>query len=278
MFFNHRIRDSVNADKEKSNRKSKLFVIFRGIIFPVLVLMIWEFATRVGMVNLYFLPSPSSIFATFTQMLVSGLLGEHLWASIKRLTYGFLITVAFAIPLGIVVGKAKYFRYWVNPTLSFLQQIPPIAWIPIFILWLGIEEASKVAVIVYASFFPVFLNTVQGVNSVDPKFVEVGRAYMLTSLEMVSRVYIPSAAMSIFVGLRLGLSNCWRALVGAELIAASSGIGSLITDGRALSQPNMIFVAVFTIGIAGSLIDLFLKRTENRLMPWKKMYNSGGQI
>jgi sulfonate transport system permease protein len=277
MSFNHKKQNFVNIDKKKNDGKSKLSVILRGITFPVFVLVIWELATRAGMANPYFLPSPSSIFDTFIQMLSSGLLGEHLWASIKRLTYGFLITVVFAIPLGIIVGKAKYFRHWVNPTLSFLQQIPPIAWIPIFILWLGIEEASKVAVIVYASFFPVFLNTVQGVNSVDPNFVEVGRAYMLTPLEMVRRVYIPSAAMSIFVGLRLGLSNCWRALVGAELIAASSGIGSLITDGRALSQPNKIFVAVFTIGVAGSLIDLFLKRTENRLMPWKKMYNNGGQ-
>lgn len=264
--------------KHKTPNHFKLAVMLRGIAFPVGLLIIWEIAARSGLVNVYFLPSPSTIFKTFWNMLVSGLLGEHLLASIKRLISGFLITVVFAIPLGILVGKAKYFRHWVSPTLSFLQQIPPIAWIPIFILWLGIDEASKVAVIVYASFFPIFLNTVQGVISVDPKLIEVGRAYMLPPLAMVRRVYMPSAAMSIFVGLRLGLSNCWRALVGAELIAAPSGIGSLITEARALSQPDMIFVAILTIGVAGSLIDMFLKRTENRLMPWKKMYNSGERV
>lgn len=259
----------------KRQSQNRLAILLRGIAFPVVVIVIWELVARAGLVNLYFLPSPGTIWNTFLEMLTSGLLGEHLWASVKRLSWGFFLTVLFAIPLGVLVGKAKYFRYWVNPTLAFLQQIPPIAWIPIFILWLGIEESSKVAVIVYASFFPVFLNTVHGVNSVSPKLVEVGRAYMLTPLQMVLRVYMPSAAMSIFVGLRLGLSNCWRALVGAELIAASSGIGSLITEGRALSRPDFIFVAILTIGVAGSVLDYFLKRMENHLMPWRKMYNRG---
>lgn len=250
--------------------------IIRGLIFPFIVLAIWELAARQAVVDPYFLPSPSAISHTYIDMLSSGLLQEHLFISLQRLSYGFLIAVAMAIPMGIIVGKTRTFRHWVNPTLSFLQQIPPIAWIPIFILWLGIDEASKVAVIVYAAFFPIFLNTVQGVISVDPKLIEVGRSFMLTPGEMIRRVYIPSAAMTIFVGLRLGLSNCWRALVGAELIAASSGLGSLIMDARNFSQADKIFVGIFTIGLAGLLIDFLLRRMESRLMPWKKMYQAGG--
>jgi len=279
MSRNHKLlnlkRMDQNATKINDNRKRNWEITVRGMAFPFLVVILWEFAARTSLVNPYFLPAPSTIFQTLKTMLASGLLEKHLFASLIRLTYGFFITVAFAIPLGILVGKAKNFRYWVNPTLSFLQQIPPIAWIPIFILWLGIDEGSKIAVIVYASFFPVFLNTVQGVTSVDPKLIEVGRAYMLTPFEMIKRVYMPSAAMAIFVGLRLGLSNCWRALVGAELIAASSGIGSLIVEGRELFQPDKIFVAILTIGVAGLLIDVSLKRIEYRLMPWKKMYQTG---
>lgn len=270
MFFVKKpIKHTSEMPKNFSNRFA---VLVRGIIFPIIIIAIWEVTARLGLLNTYILPSPGTIIDTFLDMLKSGMLGRHLAASVTRLSYGFLITVLFAIPIGILVGKARYFRYWVNPTLTFLQQIPPIAWIPIFMLWLGIDEAPKVAVIVYASFFPVFLNTVQGVTSVDPKLIEVGRAYVLTPLEMVRRVYIPSAAMSIFVGLRLGLSNCWRALVGAELIAASLGIGSLIQEGRELGQPDKMFVAIFTIGVAGSLLDLFLRRLEDKLMPWKKMY------
>lgn len=254
--------------------KGKINILLRGIAFPVLLLILWEAAARAGLINLYFLPSPGTILDTFLQMLRSGQWSEHFEASLVRLANGFIISVAGAIPMGILVGKAKNFRYWVGPTLSFLQQIPPLAWIPIFILWLGIEEASKIAVIFYSSFFPIFLNTVQGVSSVDPKLIEVGRAYMLTPLEMARRVYMPSAAMTIFVGLRLGLSNCWRALVVAEMIAAPSGIGSLISEGRALSQPDKIYVAILTIGVAGSLLDLSLKKLENKLMPWKRIYDS----
>lgn len=265
----------LNDLKLALKKVNKLKIILRGIAFPVLVITIWEIAAKFALLDPFFLPSPSSIFKTTITMIAGGQLERHLLASIIRLIYGFFITVIFAIPLGILVGKARNFRHWINPTLSFFQQIPPIAWIPIFILWLGIDEASKIAVIVYASFFPVFLNTVQGVISVDPKLIEVGRAYMLTPMDMVRRVYIPSASMSIFVGLRLGLSNCWRALVGAELIAASNGIGSLIVEGRVLMQPDKIFVAIFTIGIAGSVIDFCLKRMENKLMPWKKMFRMG---
>ena len=249
--------------------------IIRGLVFPVLVIIIWELAARMAVVDPYFLPAPSSIVSAYSDMLRDGLLQKHLFTSLQRLSFGFTVAVVIAIPLGIIVGKTRTIRFWVNPTLSFLQQIPPIAWIPIFILWLGIDEASKVAVIVYAAFFPIFLNTVQGVISVDPKLIEVGRSFMLTSGQMVRRIYMPSAAMSIFVGLRLGLSNCWRALVGAELIAASSGLGSLIMDSRNLFQADGIFVGIFTIGLAGLMIDYSLRIIEDKLMPWKKMYQAG---
>jgi sulfonate transport system permease protein len=263
-------------EKPKSEKKGRLITaILKGVAFPLCLIVFWEAGVRAGWINAYFLPAPSKIYHTLVEMLRNGLLEKHLRASLTRLTYGFLLTVVTAVPMGILVGKAKNFRFWVNPTLSFLQQIPPIAWIPIFILWLGIEEASKIAVIVYASFFPVFLNTVQGVTSVDPKLIEVGRAYMLTPWAMLKKVYMPSAMMSIFVGLRLGLSNCWRALVGAELLGASSGIGYLIVEGREFFEPDKIFVSVLTIGVAGLCIDICLKRLESRLMPWKKMYQGG---
>jgi len=252
-----------------SNNKT-INTILRGAAFPFLIIVLWEIAFRLGMLNALIVPSPMAIGHTFMKMLFNGLLGKHLLASTIRLTYGFFISVLSAVPLGLLVGKAKGFRHWVNPTLSFLQQIPPIAWIPIFILWLGIDEASKVAVIIYAAFFPIFLNTVQGVTSVDPKLVEVGRAYMLSPIQMIRKVYVPSAGMSIFVGIRLGLSNCWRALVMAEMIAASTGIGSLITEGRQLSQPDKIFVSILTIGMAGLIIDTLFKKKEKKLMPWEK--------
>jgi len=266
---------SNNQIDKKNDYLRKIDAFLRGLVFPVLLVAVWEITVRLEMIEALFLPAPSVIGREFAEMIGNGLLEKHLLTSVARLAYGFLLTVLIAVPLGLLVGKARNFRHWVNPTLTFLQQIPPIAWIPIFILWLGIDEAPKIAVIIYAAFFPIFLNTVQGVTSVDPKLIEVGRAYMLSNWEMVRKVYIPSAGMSIFVGLRLGLSNCWRALVGAELIAASTGIGSLIMQARDFSRPDQMFVGIFTIGIAGLIIDTFLKRMENRVMPWKKMYRTG---
>lgn len=253
-------------------KKIDYTIVLKGVAFPLLLILVWEITARLGYLNALFLPAPSKIGHAFVQMVADGSWAVNLLASMKRLAYGFLITVCLAVPLGIVVGRARSFQHWISPTLSFLQQIPPIAWIPIFILALGIYEAPKIAVIIYAAFFPVFLNTVQGVNSVDPKLVEVGRAYMLSSLRMIQRVYIPSAGMSIFVGLRLGLSNCWRALVMAEMITRTTGIGAQIWEGRDLMQPDRIFVAVFTIGVVGLIIDIILKRMEHRFMPWKKKY------
>lgn len=256
-------------EKAPDKRANKIKAVIKGAMFPLLLLFAWEFAARNELVDVLFLPAPSEIFLTLSSMLMDGTLSDNLLASLSRLAYGFCLAAFLAVPAGILVGKTKSFSEWVNPTLSFLQHIPPIAWIPLFILWLGIDEASKVAVITYASFFPIFLNTVHGVKSVDPKLVEVAKSFMLTSGQMIRRVYVPSAIMSIFVGLRLGLSNCWRALVGAELIAASSGIGALITQGRQYSQPDVIFVGILTIGIAGLLIDGILLKIEASLMPWK---------
>ncbi|UWG95655.1 ABC transporter permease [Dehalobacter sp. DCM] len=264
-------------NKPYFNFGQKILIIIRGSVFPVIVLLLWEMAVDFSWVSVFFLPAPSDIVVKFFEMMNNGLWQQHLLASLSRLLNGFLLTIIIAVPIGLAVGSARGLRHWISPTLNFLQHIPPIAWIPIFMLWLGIDEASKIAVIVYASFFPVFLNTVQGVSSVDPKLIEVGRAYMFTPWEMVKRVYIPSAGIPIFVGLRLGLSNCWRALVMAEMIAATRGIGSIITEGRELAQPHMIFVGVFTIGLAGMLIDYLVRVLEHRLMPWKKIVQAGEQ-
>lgn len=271
MPYKQEQRNNRFEIKLRSDFGHRFRIIMRGAAFPIIVLLLWEMAVDFSWISAFFLPAPSDIFGKFLQMMHQGVLEKHLLASLIRLLYGFFLTVLIAVPIGILVGSVRGFRYWVNPTLNFLQHIPPIAWIPIFILWLGIDEASKIAVIVYASFFPVFLNTVQGVVSVDPKLIEVGRAYMFTPWEMIKRVYIPSAGIAIFVGLRLGLSNCWRALVMAEMIAAYNGIGSLITEGRELAQSDTMFVGVFTIGVAGMLIDYLVRLLESRLMPWKRV-------
>lgn len=251
--------------------KKSIFRFAQGIMIPVFFILMWQYLSSIEFLNNYLLPSPLKIFRTFLELLTSGLIAKHLWISLIRLGIGLSITICIAIPLGISLGFSFSIQKFITPTLTFLQQIPAIAWIPIFILWLGIGESSKIALIVYASFFPVFLNTLHGIQSVDPKLKEITYAYQLSSIASIFKVYLPSAAPFIFVGIRLGLSNCWKALVAAEIIASSQGIGYLLMEGRDLAQPEQILVSIFVIGIAGIILDLGLRRLEKLLLPWSEL-------
>lgn len=253
-------------------RYQKSFLRFaQGIMIPVFFILMWQYLSSIGFLNNYLLPSPLKIFRTFIELLTGGSVIKHLLISLIRLGIGLSITICMAIPLGVSLGFFFPIQKFITPTLTFLQQIPAIAWIPIFILWLGIGESSKIALIVYASFFPVFLNTLHGIQAVDPKLKEVSYAYRLSMIASIYKVYLPSAAPFIFVGIRLGLSNCWKALVAAEIIASSQGIGYLLMEGRDLAQPEQIFVSIFVIGIAGIILDLGLRRLEKFLLPWSEI-------
>lgn len=154
--------------------------------------------------------------------------------------------------------------------LNFVRHIPPLATTPILILWFGIGEAAKLTVIVLAAFFPVFLNTVSGVTNCDPKLIEVGKVLGYRSFDRVVRIILPSAFPSILVGLRLGIGYSWGALVGAELLAAATGLGYMIIEAEQISRPDIVLVGIFTIGLMGLMIDVFFDHLSNRLMPWHR--------
>lgn len=242
----------------------------QGLIFPALLIILWQGASYLGWVNPYLLPSPGDIAETFTERLFTGEIFIHIQSSLFRLGVGMAITMVLAVPLGLFIGLFSQARKFITPTLAFLQQIPSIAWIPVFILWLGIGEGSKIALMVYAAFFPVFLNTLLGIQSVEQKLKEVARAFSLGYRERITQVYLPSAAPHFFVGIRLGFSNCWRALVAAEIIASSKGLGYLLMEGRNLAQAELIFISIFIIGSLGALIDYGIRHLEQRVLPWNK--------
>ena len=143
-----------------------------------------------------------------------------------------------------------------------------LAWIPLIVLWFGIGETSKIIVIVLAAFFPILINTISGIKSTDPKLIEVGKMYNLSKLKLFIKIYLPSAIPSIFVGLKLGLGVSWMAVVGAEIIAATSGIGYRINDARSLMQPEVVFVGMIVIAIIGLLMEQILNRISKILTPW----------
>lgn len=155
-------------------------------------------------------------------------------------------------------------------TFTAIRQIPMIAWVPILIMWFGIGEESKVAVIFLASYFPILVNTIDGIQRTDPKLIEVGKMYQFNGWQQFTKIYLPSALPSIFVGLKLGLSVSWMAVVGAEMIAATSGIGFRINDARSLMQYPIVFCGMIAIAVVGVLMDCIITTLSRVCTPWEK--------
>lgn len=182
---------------------------------------------------------------------------------------GFLVSCILALPLGIALGLNRGLARLFFPLFEFLRHVPPLAVLPLLILWLGIGETSKSAVIVMAAFFPIFLNTLDGVRHCDSGLAEVGQTLGLHKRQILRRIILPAALPSIFTGLRLGLGYSWRALIGAELIAAAAGLGYMIHDAESLSRSDVIVVGVLALGCIGALSDYLFFRLANRVIPWR---------
>ena len=236
--------------------------IFKGLMVPAVVLILWQIASRAGVLNPYIIPPPAKILDTAMILIKKGILSKHVAVSLYRGSLGFMAAFAFAFPTAVLLGLTPGLEDYLNPSLDFIRHIPPIAVIPMLILWLGIGEPPKIAVIILASFFPIFLNTLSGVLNCDDKLLEVGDVFGFSQREKFFRIILPAAMPSVMVGMRLGLGYSWRALIGAELIAASSGIGYMIMDAEQLSRPDIILVGIMTLGLLGCVIDfLFFSLT-----------------
>lgn len=245
-----------------------------SIILPLVLLSAWFLVTEYELFSPYLLPSPLKTADIFWQLCLDGTLARHLSISLMRVIGGFFCSCLVALPLGILCGRSSRFHDFFWPVLEFLRHVPPLAAIPLIILWFGIDEGSKLVVIFLASFFPLFLNTYGGISNCDPKLLEVGSSLHFTVWQKARYIQLPAAVPSILVGLQLALGYSWRALIGAELIAASSGIGYMILDAEQMSRPDVVLVGLFSIGILGGLINrLFLKLTL-RLMPWQRKVES----
>jgi sulfonate transport system permease protein len=240
----------------------------KGSFLPILIIAWWLVASALKMVNGYLVPSPASIMHTTVALLQKGILIKHVTTSLYRIVAGFGLTFLLAFPLAVVLGTNRWLTPYFDPLLHFVRHIPPISCIPIFILWLGIGEASKLAIIVLAAFFPVFLNTLAGIVHCDPKLLEVGQIFGLSCQEKFHRIILPAALPSIILGIRLGLGYSWRALIGAELIAASAGVGYMIIEAEQLSRPDIVIVGILVIGSIGYLIDHVFLRFSLFILPW----------
>ena len=248
---------------------------WKGLLLPAFLIALWGVLAFSGRWSSYILPPPSQVLESAKELLASGLLLKNIGVSLTRVIGGFSLAFVFALPLAIWLGRNPKLIPWIEPTLEFFRHTPPLALIPIFILWLGIGEATKLAIIVMASFFPIFLNAENGIRRTDYKLIEVGKSLGFSNSRILKRIILPAALPSILLGMRLGLGYSWRALIGAEMVAASSGLGYLILDAEQMSRPDIVLVGIFAIGILGTLMDNIFHWLYSRLIPWSKEERAG---
>lgn len=247
------------------NVKRSIIYGLKLFSLPVILIAFWEFVAYRGWITPYTLPAPSRIVFTLISLIKDFTLFGHIAASIVRVFSGFAIAAISAVILGIVTALSKNLEIYTRIILQVLKPIPPIAWIPIAILWLGIGEASKIFIIFIGAFFPIYINVVDGIKHIDQRFVEVSKVFEIPYIKFIRKVVIPGALPSIITGLRIGLANAWICVVAAEMIAATDGIGYMLMDGRQLSQPDKVILAMLLVGIIGKLMDDVIGKIEHKL-------------
>lgn len=217
-------------------------------------------------------PSPADVYAAARQIAGPGYanatLPQHIWQSSKLVLIGFAVAVATGVPLGLLMGWSRRAEAFINPVFLLIRPIPPLAWIPLAILWLGLGDAAKVFVIWFAAFVPALINSYTGVRNLDHTLIEAARVHGASTWQLIREVVIPGASPLMFTGLRLSLQAAWTTLVAAELVGALAGLGHVLTQASLDIYPGMIFFAMFWVGLLGGLMTTSLAHLERRMLPW----------
>jgi sulfonate transport system permease protein len=266
--------DSTTPRLARGGASVRRRALVRGLILPAALLILWEVACRAGLFPPNQLPAPSAVFAEMAGMAATGELFGHIGITLYRVFLGFLAGAAAATVLGSLTGYSQTCRELLDPLLQSLKSVPSLAWVPLFILWLGIFETSKVTLIAVGIFFPVYLNLMSGIQNVDRKLVEVGRAYRLTGFRLVRRVLLPATLPSYLVGLRGGLALGWMFVIAAELMGASKGLGYLLLDGQQMGHPQTIIGSIVLFAIFGKLTDMILVAIGHRFVGWQDSFQA----
>lgn len=248
----------------------------QGLIVPAVLVAIWEAVVRGGLIPANLLPPPSALIATVRELLADGTLQQNMLISSLRVLAGFSIGAGLGVVIGAAVGLSAKAEALIGPTFQGLRAIPSLAWVPLLLLWLGIDETPKIVLIAIGAFFPVYTGLVSGIHNVDRKLVEFGRVYGLKGATLIRRIFLPAALPSLFVGLRTGLSLAWMFLVAAELIAATQGLGYLLSDGRETGRADEVIVAILALALLGKLSDSILAGLEHWLLRWRDVYKTIG--
>lgn len=238
------------------------------VLAAAAVVAVWQLVVTLTAPHVSLLPSPWLAAKTFAELVANGKLFVHIQASLTRVFSAWTLSALIAIPLGLAMGRARLLERVLDPVIELFRPISPLAWIPLAILWFGIGEAGKIFVIVIATFFPILLNTVAGVKSIDPVLIRAGRVLGCERpARLFRKVVFPAALPHIVVGLRISFGTGWAAIIAAELVAARSGLGYLIANGMEVLRADLVLVGMAVIGVLGVTFDGVF-RWINRRYSW----------
>jgi sulfonate transport system permease protein len=248
---------------------SRLTRISLGVLLPLVLALGWEIVVHFKLASGRLVPPPSVIWTTFLEMWQAGELQRHILVTTGRVAAGFAIGVISGTLVGAIAGYSALTRRLIDPSMQALRAIPSLAWVPLFILWFGIFETSKVVLIAVGVFFPVYLGVMGAIMSVDRKLVEVGRAFRFSPAAMVRRILLPAVLPHYVIAVRSGLGLGWMFVVAAELLGASEGLGYLLIDGQQLGKPAQIVAAIVAFAIIGKISDWLIVLATAPLLRWE---------
>ena len=247
----------------------------RRLSGPVLILIAWWLATATGLISTHSLPTPGSVFDAGVELTKSGELPEAIWASFKRVFWGTLIGVSAGAAIAVAAGLTRRGDDLVDPSMQIVKSIPKFALVPLLIIWLGIDEAPKIALIALATATPVYVNTYSAIRGVDQRLVDAARSFGLGSTGLARNVVLPGSLPGFFSGLRISIANAGLALIFAEQINAQSGLGKLMNEARNLYRIDWVVLVVVIYAILGLLSLGFVRLLERRFLQWREGFQGG---
>ncbi|WP_213941829.1 ABC transporter permease [Pseudomonas sp. dw_612] len=246
--------------------------VFLRLLSPIALLLLWELASQFGLIPQRVIAAPSQIGGTLWAMIVSGELGKHLLVSLQRALLGLSIGVSVGVVAALITGLSKRGEVILDSPMQMLRTIPSLALVPLFILWFGIGEFTKIALIVTGTTFPVYLNLFSGIRNIDPKLIEAANTLGLNRRELIWHVILPGSLPSFFVGLRYSLGISWLALVFVEQINTTAGIGFLASDARDFMRTDVIVICLLIYSVLGLLIDGLIRTLERFALAWRPSF------
>ena len=253
-----------------NNSRSEKYSLFTISLISVVVFVgVWELATRFGLIDPIFLPSPSSVFERAMRTLENGTLVDNVLASTRRVMVGFLMSVVVSIPLGLVLGTSRRACAVFDPIISLLRPLPSMSWIPLSLLWFGITETQKYSIVFMGTIAPALLYVIEATRNVDKVLILAARNMGASRIQVMWYVILPASLSQIIVGFKIILGLAWTCVISAELIAAKEGLGFMIMNGKEFFQTDTVVLGMVMISLTVLVFDAVLRRIEKRVLAWK---------